>query len=125
MSQSGMAEFFRGCARDLESVQGWVIYLLELEGKPVAFDVGVSPSPMSGQATIRYTIDEPAHIELDVFDVTGRQVQRLMAGPVEAGVHHVVWDGQRQDGQRIASGTYFIRASIGPRTFWQRLVLVR
>ena len=38
VTQAGMGEFFRALAHTTEAEQGWVVFLLRLDGKPAAFD---------------------------------------------------------------------------------------
>jgi len=41
--------------------------------------------------------------------VSGRRVRRLAAGRLEAGTHHVEWDGHSDAGTEVAAGVYWIR----------------
>jgi hypothetical protein len=56
---------------------------------------------------------------LDVFDVRGRRVARLVDGPVDAGTHHVSW----RDG--TASGVYFARLKGDSIVKTKKLVVLR
>lgn len=71
------------------------------------------PNPFSGSTTIRYEMPEAAFVRLEIFDLLGRRVSRLVDTEKDAGNHVVVWDG-RDDAQRPAgSGVYFVRLSAG------------
>ena len=53
-------------------------------------------------------------ITLEVLDLRGRRVRTLLRGPVEAGVHELVFDGRDDRGRELASGTYLLRV-VGER----------
>lgn len=66
-----------------------------------------APNPFNPATTIRW--DLPAggsHVTLDVYDLRGRHVRRLLSGPQPAGRHSVRWDGTGDRGQRVAAGSY-------------------
>ncbi len=57
--------------------------------------------------------DEPtrylaAAVHLDIFDVRGRRVRRLLDGERSAGTHHLVWDGRDDRGRPLGAGLYFL-----------------
>ena len=73
-----------------------------------------------------FDLPEPAPVQLEVFDVSGRRVwSRRDTGDWPAGRHEVPWLGQDSSGRDLASGTFLLRVVAGD---WQdacRLVLVR
>ena len=62
------------------------------------------PNPFNPQATIRFALPEASDVRLVVYDVTGREVARLVEGQLAAGRHEA-----RFDGSRLASGMYLYR----------------
>ncbi|MEM1126033.1 MAG: T9SS type A sorting domain-containing protein [Bacteroidota bacterium] len=62
------------------------------------------PNPFSSSATVAFTLPEAGQTTIDVFDVTGRRVRRLVAQRLEAGPHEVRWETRG-----LASGVYFVR----------------
>ncbi|MEZ4648590.1 MAG: S8 family serine peptidase [Candidatus Eisenbacteria bacterium] len=72
-----------------------------------------APNPFRDETTLRFQIPSADEVHLDVFDVGGRRVRRLVSGTLEAGVHTVKWDGRDDRGTSVASGLYFYRLSHG------------
>ena len=70
---------------------------------------GNYPNPFNPTTNIKYSLPEGAHVVLEVFDVTGRLVQKLVDGEVEAGHHMVRWDARNAVGVQVASGLYIYR----------------
>ncbi len=67
------------------------------------------PNPFNPKATISYRMPARGHVELAVYDVSGRQVVLLERGTMDAGEHHVEWNGRANDGNQAATGVYFVR----------------
>ncbi|MEM1042787.1 MAG: FlgD immunoglobulin-like domain containing protein [Bacteroidota bacterium] len=66
------------------------------------------PNPFANATTLRFTLGAPAEVTLTVFDVLGREVDRVPVGPRPAGTHSVAW---RPDG--LAAGAYLLRLTAG------------
>jgi len=62
----------------------------------------------SGQAQLRFALDQPTEVRLEVFDVAGRRVATLVDGTRGVGEHEVAWSGTASAGS-ARSGVYFAR----------------
>jgi flagellar hook assembly protein FlgD len=49
------------------------------------------------------------NVRIDVVDVSGRVVRRVVEGTVVAGSHSVLFDGRDRMGRTLPSGIYFVR----------------
>ena len=77
----------------------------ETDGIASGYELGTSyPNPFSESTTIRFTLPEPAHVSLEVFDMLGRRVQTLVATTLSTGDHAVTLDARNLPG-----GLYFLR----------------
>ena len=72
------------------------------------------PNPFNPITTIRYNIPEPSTVSLIIYDITGREVRRLVDGTVEPGYHTAVWDGTGISGKTVSSGVYIYRFTAVP-----------
>ena len=79
------------------------------EAGPVAL-LPAAPSPFRDATRLRFRLDAPADVALDVFDVTGRRVASV-AGSYGLGEHAVLLDGSR-----LAPGAYLVRLQAGGET---------
>jgi len=84
-----------------------------------------APNPFADVTTLRFSMPQPAHARVDVFDIAGRLVADIHDGSMPAGVHEIVWDGRDSHGRAVASGIYFCRAEVGEWSQIQRMVLLR
>jgi hypothetical protein len=83
------------------------------------------------ETTIKFDLPEAGDVEMNVLDVTGRQVRQLLIGQKPAGSHRVVWNGQDDRGRPAESGVYFIVLRVklgrpaGEMTGMRKVVLMR
>jgi hypothetical protein len=84
------------------------------------------PNPFTGETTVSFDIPgNSARASLNVYDVSGRLVTRLVVPPVERGRHSVSWDGRDTNGESVSSGVYFMRLSVDDRIRASKVLLLR
>ncbi|HRR07827.1 MAG TPA: S8 family serine peptidase [Rhodothermales bacterium] len=83
----------------------------------------VFPNPLSGEATLVYSVNEATHVQLALYDLQGRKIRALKSGLVANGTDRV-----RFSVQNLPNGMYFARLEVGrggrKQVFTQK-VLVR
>jgi hypothetical protein len=83
------------------------------------------PNPFNPQTTISFTLTDDQFASLDVLDVSGRIVRRLLAGQMSSGEHRATWNGKDQVGNSAASGIYFFRLRAGESTLTRKAILLK
>lgn len=91
---------------------------------PVAL-LGNAPNPFDNTTDVAYRVASPTHVELRVYDASGRLVKSLHDGPVSQGSHTTNWDGTDQAGRRVASGVYFCRLVASGVTQTSKMLVIR
>lgn len=71
--------------------------------------LGNYPNPFNPTTRISFDLPRTMHVQLDVFDIRGRRVARLLDETVSAGRSEVAWTAQDDAGRSIASGVYLYR----------------
>ncbi len=95
-------------------------------GPPLATRlIGNAPNPFNPQTAVVFELARGGPVRLEVFDVRGRLVRRLLDGPLPAGRQSAVWDGRDDAGRDVASGTYLARLTAGAHTQMGKMQLVR
>ncbi len=72
---------------------------------PEALGLSVAPNPFRAEARVTLTLSAPGAATVGVYDVLGRRVAVLTAGPLGAGSHVF-----RLDGAALPAGVYVVRA---------------
>ena len=89
--------------------------------KPSEFALkGNYPNPFNPSTTIMYELPVESQINLLVFDLQGRLVQRLVDQQQRAGQYEVVFDANG-----LPSGTYFYRLQVGDRVYSNSMQLIK
>ena len=83
------------------------------------------PNPFNPVTTIRFTLPIQASVSVRVFDVMGREVQILVTGTMNAGIHEVQWNGRNRAGLPVASGVYLYRLEAAGNVITRRMVLLK
>jgi hypothetical protein len=65
------------------------------------------PNPFNPETTIRFSLDKPQTIKLNILDSRGRLVGNVINGNYPSGRHSVMWNGRSGNGARASSGIYY------------------
>ena len=84
-----------------------------------------SPNPFNPSTRITYYLPESARVAIDIYDVQGRLVSRLVDGLEERGDHAVEWNGRNSFGRPAESGLYFCRLKMGKEILNRKMLLLR
>jgi hypothetical protein len=77
------------------------------------------PNPFHQKTRISYSVPAAVHVQLDVFDVTGRHIANLVDGLHAAGPYAATFDGRG-----LGSGVYVYRIRAGKHLRTRRMVLL-
>jgi hypothetical protein len=103
-------------------------------GAPIAVDDstpavtrmhGSFPNPFNPKTTISFALGNNEHVNLSVYDITGRLVRTLVNSTMDAGDHEVVWNGKDTDGHKVASGIYFYKMTAGDFTSTDKMTMLK
>ncbi len=85
--------------------------------------VKVFPNPFHGTVNL-IVPGEGKEAKIEIYNVMGRKVKTLFRGMLDKGIHKFVWNGETDNGERAASGVYFLRIE-GASTHVYKLVMVK
>jgi hypothetical protein len=83
------------------------------------------PNPFNPTTRIRYEVGTRSQVSLDVFDVRGGLVKRVVSEEKGPGSYTVEWDGTNANGERVSTGVYFYRLTAGTFTETRKMVLLK
>lgn len=112
VAENGAADQVANCQRD--AVEIWV-------GPPEEFVLGGNyPNPATHRTTIPYTLRQEAHVRLQVYDVLGRRVAKLVDEAQEAGQKEVHYETAN-----LSSGMYFYQLIVDSSAKVRKMLIAR
>ncbi|MCK4539213.1 MAG: T9SS type A sorting domain-containing protein [Candidatus Krumholzibacteria bacterium] len=78
------------------------------------------PNPFNPSTTIKFSIGQKSFVALNVYDVTGRIVAKVVNKEMDAGDHTVSFQASG-----LASGVYFYRLDTGDEVQTKKMILLR
>ena len=103
-------------------------------GIPIVFQVDQNfPNPFNPSTVIRFDVpgrvggsgSTSSRVIINIYDVRGSIVKRLVDSSMPAGPAEVAWDGKNDSGTAVSSGIYFLRMITGTQRHTRKMVLLR
>ena len=69
---------------------------------------GAYPNPFNPQTKITFSVANPQHVSIAVYDMAGQQVAPLSDQVFTVGEHTTDWNGKNILGRDVASGMYLV-----------------
>jgi len=83
------------------------------------------PNPFNAKTTISYSLGKESQVEIDIYDLGGRQIAAVVNSIQPAGDHQVIWNGTDSNGNTVSSGVYFYRILTNGESLAKRMVLLK
>jgi hypothetical protein len=80
---------------------------------------GATPNPFSQHAVIKFGLPRDGVLEIDLYDVSGHFVAKLVRAPYQAGYHTFDWDTN----DAVGAGVYILRLRLGSETATYKAVI--
>lgn len=64
------------------------------------------PNPFNPVTNISYVLPEKKHVCVQIYNLKGERVKRLVDKVQQAGTHSITWTGQDSKGMKVGSGIY-------------------
>ncbi len=96
------------------------------ESIPAGFSLSEPyPNPFNPIVNIKYSLNSPDHVKIDIFDVLGKKIKSLVNDYQKGNEYHITWNGLNGNNRQAASGIYLIRLNVGDKTQIKKVVLMR
>jgi hypothetical protein len=83
------------------------------------------PNPFNPTTTIAFDLPQTAKVTIDIYDLLGRHVIRIMQEAKSAGRYQIEWQGRDDTGHTVTSGLYFYKITAGKWTSTRKMILMR
>jgi hypothetical protein len=78
------------------------------------------PNPFNSETVISFAISQRTHVTIDIVNVLGRTVARVLDSDMDSGEYSIPWSAGS-----LPSGMYFCRMTAGSNVFHQKIILLR
>jgi hypothetical protein len=85
----------------------------------------VFPNPFSKQTTFNFTVEKESEILLDILDLNGGVVKRLVEGRLSSGKKTFYWDGSNENRSNLSAGVYYYRFVMNENTTFGRIIYTK
>ncbi len=83
------------------------------------------PNPFNQRTAIRYDLQSPAKVDVQIFDLKGRFISTLINEVKPQGQHVVFWNGRDSHNKPVASGVYLCRFMADNRVETKKMLLIK
>jgi hypothetical protein len=100
--------------------------LVDVEDELAALDFSVPyPNPARGNTRFSFSLPEAGDVRVEAYDIAGRLVKTLMNSRQRAGHTDLNWNLTDNSGGSLGAGIYFVRATLGQKTFMRRVTVLK
>jgi hypothetical protein len=93
----------------------------KIQQLPMGFSLSQNyPNPFNPSTTIRYTIPDAGYVELNVYDILGKEIRTLVKEYKTPGNYFV-----KLDGSKLASGIYYYKLEFEAFTKIKKFILLK
>ena len=87
---------------------------------------GNYPNPFNPATTISFSVAQTSSfVNLEVFNIKGQKVKKLLGEILPAGNHTIVWNGKDENGKAVASGVYFYKMNADKFISTKKMILMK
>ncbi len=83
------------------------------------------PNPFHAETKIEFSVNNASYITLDIYNVVGERICRLINQRFSTGTHSTFWNGRDSKGDELGSGIYLLRLQAGKEILGRKILLIR
>ena len=83
------------------------------------------PNPFNLRTTITFDLPKNEDVNIQIFDINGRLIQKVIQSKLNAGKYSFDWKGTDLQGRHVTSGVYFIKLNTGSFESIKKALLVK
>ncbi|MDY0325059.1 MAG: choice-of-anchor J domain-containing protein [Candidatus Cloacimonadaceae bacterium] len=86
---------------------------------------GNYPNPFNPETTISFSTKEAGPVALEIYNVKGQLVKKLVNEDKAAGNHTVVWNGTDLNNRPVSTGVYFYKMNAGKYSSTRKMIMMK
>jgi len=85
----------------------------------------ISPNPFFKKVKIQYSLKNDEHVKIEICNLSGRVIKRVLNSIQKKGRHSIFWDGKDDSGKNLPNGVYILRFVAGNYKCNAKILLMR
>lgn len=86
---------------------------------------GNYPNPFNPETTISFSVKDAGPVNIEIYNVKGQLVKKLVNDVRAAGEHTVVWNGMDNNGRSVSSGIYYFKMNTGKYSSTKKMIMMK
>ncbi len=83
------------------------------------------PNPFNPSTSIHYLLKDDGNVTLNIYNVRGQLIRRLVSSKQVAGEYTVEWDGRDKNGNVVPSGTYLYTLKVNDFRYTRKMMFTK
>ncbi len=83
------------------------------------------PNPFNPTTTISYSLPEKGNVCIEVYNIKGQKVKRLVNEHKESGHHTIKWNGTDENNKSVGSGVYFYKVKTEKSLLINKMIMLK
>jgi hypothetical protein len=83
------------------------------------------PNPFNPSTTIEFHIPYSSQVEVNIYDINGQLINRLMNEFLTEGNHKTIWNSKNGQGQTVASGAYIYQVKFDNKIISKKMLFIK
>ncbi|MDD3533248.1 MAG: carboxypeptidase regulatory-like domain-containing protein, partial [Candidatus Cloacimonetes bacterium] len=86
---------------------------------------GNYPNPFNPETNISFSMKDAGPVSIEIYNVKGQLVRKLVNDVREAGDHTVVWNGKDNNNRAVSSGIYYFKMNTGKYSSTKKMIMMK
>ncbi len=83
------------------------------------------PNPFKEQTIVKYTNSKKIPVQVNIYNIKGQLMKSEMILSGKSGDNEYLWNGRNSEGERLASGIYFIKIADSQEATFHKVLLLK
>lgn len=97
----------------------------QTESPELISNLGCYPNPFRENTKIKFKNTRDAKVEINIFNIKGQLIKKILDKTVDSGEHQFVWNGKKDNNQPAAAGIYFYNIKSGRYSKTGKILLLK
>lgn len=83
------------------------------------------PNPFQTKTNLNYILPERGTVKLEIFNIKGQLVKKLVDADYKAGSYVIEWNGKDEKGKSVSSGVYFYILTSNGKSITNKMLILK